>query len=123
MTIPKQDTAPPEFKLLAESWLLGSKGYNAYLDDLVGPGAPFPDEQLEAAAMEAYTAFTETLDAWVETLIAGRPYDTPLVEWEHRELDPVAEMLAEHGRARRELGESLMEDCIPWDDAKEEAQQ
>ena len=76
---------------------------------------------MEAAAMEAYTAFTETLDTWVETLIAGRPYDTPLVEWEHRELDPVAEMLAEHGRARRELGESLMEDCIPAEDAPEAA--
>jgi hypothetical protein len=64
-----------------------------------------PDEWLDAAAMEAYTAFTETLDTWVETLIAGRPYDTPLVEWEHRELK------AEH------------QDCIPWDDAKEVAQQ
>ncbi len=44
-----------------------------------------------------HTAFTETLDTWVETLIAGRPYDTPLVEWEARELidiDDAAEIAA-----------------------------
>ncbi|MCH7553828.1 MAG: hypothetical protein IIC82_07520 [Chloroflexi bacterium] len=107
-TIPvKKDTAPPEFRKLAESCLYDNEEFIAWLDELVGDGNPIPDEHLEAAAMEAYVAFTEALDTWVETLIAGRPYDTPLVEWEHRELDKtqdVAEMLAEMGQARRELG-------------------
>ncbi len=99
------DTVPREFVALARERLYDNDDYSGYLDDLVGEGEPIPDEHIEAAAMEAYTACTETLDTFVETLIAGRPYDTPLVEWEHRELQP------EH------------QDCIPWDDAKEVAQQ
>ena len=123
------DTAPPKFRELADNHLYGNREFIEHLDAQPCGECPpgecqcaAPAKWLEAAAMEAYTAFTERIDTWVETLIAGRPYDTPLVEWEHRELDPVAEMLAEHGRARRELGESLM-DTIPWDDAKEVAQQ
>ncbi len=121
----KKDTAPPEIMELADRRLLGDTNLNTFLDSHadVGPDNLVPTEWLEAAAQEAYVAATEALDEWMRTLIAGRPYDTPLVEWEHRELNPVAEMLAEHGRARRELGESLMHDCIPWDDAKEVAQQ
>ncbi len=100
----KKDTAPRAFLGRAEEWLLDNAKFNAYLDSHadVGKCNPIPTEWVEAAAMEAYTAFTETLDTWVETLIAGRPYDTPLVEWEHRELDKrpqqAAEMRAEMTR-------------------------
>ena len=87
MTIPaKKDTAPPDYERLARAWLYANDEFSKYLDDLVGEGNLMPNEHRDAAAMEAYVAFTETLDTWVETLIAGRPYDTPLVEWEHREL-------------------------------------
>ncbi len=106
MTV-KKDPAPLKFRELAESRLYGSREFIAYLDGLPCGECPVgecqcaaPPEWLEAAAMEAYTAFTETLDTFVETLIAGRPYATPLVEWEHRELvdiDDAAEIAANQG--------------------------
>ncbi len=108
MTIPvKKDTAPPAFRELAGARLYNNDEFDKYLDARPCETCPeddctcgAPDEWLEAAAMEAYTAFTETLDTWVTTLIQGRPPTQPLVEWEARDLDPHA-------------------DCIPVDDAKE----
>jgi len=102
-TIPKQDTAPLGFQAKTMTHFYNSRAISAYLDKVCetcpksGCDCPFPAGWMEAAAMEAYVAFTETLDTWVETLIAGRPYDTPLVEY--RELDErpqaAAEMRAE----------------------------
>ncbi len=89
------DTAPPPFEELARERLYGSVEYGTWLSDHVGLAEPIPDSHLEAAAMEAYTAFTEALDTWVETLIAGRPYEMPLVEWEHRDLDKRPQQAAE----------------------------
>ncbi len=83
---PTQDTAPLAIRELVLDYLLGSSEFSDHLDVCVGEGNPIPEDWVGTAAMEAYTAFTETLDTFVETLIAGRPYDTPLVEWEHREL-------------------------------------
>ncbi|KKM83460.1 hypothetical protein LCGC14_1309200 [marine sediment metagenome] len=107
-TIPvKKDTAPPAMQSMAEKYLYDSKEFTELLDGRPCGECPggecqcaAPTRWLEAAAMEAYVAFTETLDAWVETLIAGRPYDTPLVEWEHRELvdiDDAKEIAANQG--------------------------
>ncbi len=100
-------TALPKFRKLADGRLAYNREFQKYLDWRVCETCPegkcfcpTPPEWLEAAAMEAYTAFTETLDTWVETLIAGRPYDTPLVEWEHRELidyDDAKEIAANQG--------------------------
>ena len=99
------DTAPSEFRDLAEARLYNNDGFNNYADRCadVGAGNSIPADWLEAAAMEAYVAFTEALDTWVETLIAGRPPTQSLVEWEHRDLSPHA-------------------DCIPVDDVMEAAQ-
>ena len=95
-TIPvKKDTAPPDYERLAWERLLANKDYGKYLDDSVGWEEPITDDHLEAAAMEAYVAFTETLDTWVETLIAGRPPTQSLVEWEHWELDQRPQQAAE----------------------------
>ncbi len=95
-------TAPPVFWKLVRDRLYDSHEWNEYLDKRLGLGTVAPAAWTEAAAEEAYVAFTERLDEWVETLIAGRPYDTPLVEWEHRELDKrpqqAAEMRAEMER-------------------------
>ncbi|KKM74265.1 hypothetical protein LCGC14_1402130 [marine sediment metagenome] len=100
-TIPiKKDTAPAAIRKLIRDWLYDSREWNEYLDKRLGLGTVAPTEWMDAAALEAYTAFTETLDTWVETLIAGRPYDTPLVEWEHRELvdiDDAKEIAANQG--------------------------
>ncbi len=96
----KKDTARLKFAELTRERLYDNDEYGKYLDDLDGEGNPAPEAQIEAAALEAYVAFTETLDTWVETLIAGRPYDTPLVEWEHRELvdiDDAKEIAANQG--------------------------
>ncbi len=108
MPIPvKKESAPPAFRELAGSRLYCNDEFIAYLDARPCETCPegdcccgAPADWLEAAAMEAYTAFTERLDEWVETLIAGRPYDTPLVEWEHRELvdiDDAKEIAANQG--------------------------
>lgn len=98
----KKDTAPPEFRKLAMARLYNNDEFVAYLDARPCETCPegdcccgAPTDWLEAAAMEAYVAFTEALDTWVETLIAGRPPDTTLVEWEHRELEKRAEDAAE----------------------------
>ncbi|MCH8309947.1 MAG: hypothetical protein IIB17_05540 [Chloroflexi bacterium] len=120
-TIPvKKDTAPPAIRDMTQARLYDNDEFTRYLDgrcssswseDDCTCGAP--DEWLEAAAMEAYVAFTEALDTWVTTLIQGRPPTQPLVEWEHRDLDnrlpDAAEMLAEMGQARRELAEAERE--------------
>ncbi len=100
-------TAPSRFKDMAFDRLYGNHEFIAHLDAQPCGECPpgecqcvAPAKWLEAAAMEAYTAFTERLDEWVETLIAGRPYDTPLVEWEHRELvdiDDAKEIAANQG--------------------------
>ena len=108
------DTAPPEYVKMARERLYNSGEFNFYLNRRACASCrieqtcdcPAPAEWLDAAAMEAYVAFTECLDTWVETLIAGRPYDRPLVEWEHRELSPQAEH----------------QDCVPVDDVMEAAQ-
>ncbi|KKL72427.1 hypothetical protein LCGC14_2085080, partial [marine sediment metagenome] len=100
------DHVPKAMRELAREWL-----YDADL----------PAEWETAVAEEFDAAIADRKLEIVSTHEQGRPYDTPLVEWEHRDLDPVAEMLAEHGRARRKLGESLMEDCIPAEDAPEAA--
>ena len=127
MTIPvKKDTAPPAYRDMAQVLLYDNDEFIVWLDEHAGEGEPIPDDHLEAAAMEAYTAFTETLDTWVTTLIQGRPYDTPLMEWEARDLEKqdVAEMLAEMGQARREMGARCHDaDCIPVDDVKQVAQE
>ena len=113
-TIPvKKDTAPSTFKDMAQARLYDNEEFGEWLDEHAGVDEPVSDEHLEAAAMEAYVAFTETLDTWVTTLIQGRPPTQPLVEWEHRDLDnrlpDAAEMLAEMGQARRELAEAERE--------------
>ena len=107
------DTAPFPYGKLSDARLLYSREFQAYLNWRVCEtcpdgecDCPAPAEWLEAAAMEAYVAFTEALDMFVETLIAGRPYDTPLVEWEHRDLDKtqdVAGLLAEMGQTHRDM--------------------
>ncbi|KKM91573.1 hypothetical protein LCGC14_1227110 [marine sediment metagenome] len=94
------DTAPLAIRVLVLDYLLGSSEFSDHLDVCVGEGNPIPAEWLDAAAMEAYVAATEALDEWMRTLIAGRPYDTPLVEWEHRELvdiDDAKEIAANQG--------------------------
>ncbi len=98
----KKDTAPPEFRELADAWLerqahLGND-FSAFLDEMLEPNQCIPIAWAGALASE----IDEVVGEWVETLIAGRPYDTPLVEWEHRELDDrpqdAAEMRAEMTR-------------------------
>ncbi len=78
-------TAPREYVKMARSWL--------YDNDL-------PAEWEDAVAQEFDAAIADRKIEIVSTHEQGRPYDTPLVEWEHRELQP------EH------------QDCIPWDDAQ-----
>ena len=115
----KKDSAPPWMQSMAEQWLYNSREFQRYLDWRVCETCPegecrcaAPTEWLSEAGLEAYTAFTEALDEWVKTLIAGRPYDTPLVEWEHRELvdiDDAKEIAANQatdGRAMSYSGEA-----------------
>ncbi len=85
MTIPNT-TAPPNYLKMAINWLLDRAQSDKELDALFPPGLPFPDTWYEALAQEFAEAINDCGGEWVETLIAGRPYDTPLVEWEHREL-------------------------------------
>ena len=87
------DTAPTPIRDMAGLWLYNHQELQVYLDGRACDACPedecrcpMPYEWVEAAAMEAYTAFTETLDTFVETLIAGRPPTKPLVEWAAREL-------------------------------------
>ena len=108
------DTAPPWMQSIADTYLRDHHEFQAYLDarlcETCPEGeccCPAPAEWLDTAGLEAHVAFTEALDTWVETLIQGRPPTQPLVEWEHRDPDKtqdVAEMLAEMGKARREMG-------------------
>ncbi len=99
------DTAPFRFRELADNRLHGNHEFIAHLDAQPCGECPpgecqcvAPDKWLEAAAEEADTACTETLDTWVETLIAGRPYDTPLVEWEELvDIDDAKEIAANQG--------------------------
>ncbi len=110
MTIPvKKDTAPPAIRKLAEDYIFANYerildsqpcGVCAALDQSCG--CPIPDEWVAALADEMMSAVIDTYLEWIRTFIAGRPYDTPLVEWEHRELDKrpqqAAEMRAEMTR-------------------------
>ena len=113
MTQPKPPTkaTTSRFWTLADDWLDQqsrlNKDFAAFLDSTLEPSQCIPTKWADALASELEAAISDRQGVWVETLIAGRPYDTPLVEWEHRELDKtqdVAEMLAEMGQARRELG-------------------
>ncbi len=98
-------TNPTDCVKMARNWLLARVESDKELDALYPPDKPLTVAHVEALAQEFDAAITDRGMEWVETLIAGRPYATPLVEWEHRELQP------EH------------HDCIPWDDAKGVAQQ
>ena len=105
---PTQDTAPPEIRKLAEDCLM-SEAFSEYLDgrDCAPCAAmeqlcrcPVPEEWIDALAGELDAAISDRQGEWLETLIAGRPYDTPLVEWEHRELvdiDDAKEIAANQG--------------------------
>ncbi len=99
MTIPNT-TAPPDYFKMALNWLLDRAQSDREFDALFPPGLPFPHAWYEALAKEFAEAISDRGGEWVKTLIAGRPYDTPLVEWEHRELvdiDDAAEIAANQG--------------------------
>jgi hypothetical protein len=93
-------TAPPDYFKMAMNWLLDRAQSDKELDALFPPGLPFPDTWYEALAQEFETAINDRGREWVETLIAGRPYAMPLVEWEARELvdiDDAKEIAANQG--------------------------
>ena len=100
---PTQDTAPPEIRKLADDYLdyrwQFDNDFQALLDRVLEPNQGIPLDWAEALASELFAAINDRCAEWVETLIAGRPYDTPLVEWEARDLDKrpqdAAEMRAE----------------------------
>ena len=121
----EQDTPPPALQSMAADWLYQQAeldpDFAALLDNRpCAPcaaleqeppfGSPSPprrvcrhpitDEWVNALANEYEAAISDRQGEWVETLIAGRPYDTPLVEWEHRELvdiDDAKEIAANQG--------------------------
>ncbi len=119
----RKDTAPPALRSMAEEWLRDSHEWNEYLDKRLGFGTVAPTEWLEAAGMEAYVAFTEALDTWLETLKEGRPPTQYVVAWEARDLDErpqeAQEMTAAEFEAQREMGRH--DDTIPARDAPEAA--
>ena len=87
-TIPvKKDTVPRVIRDMAIDWLADN--------DL-------PAEWEDSVAKEFDAAIADRKIELVRTHEQGRPYDTPLVEWEHRELDDrpqdAAEMRAEMTR-------------------------
>jgi hypothetical protein len=78
-------TVPRVIRKMAFDWLLA--------EDL-------PAEWEDAVAQEFDAAIADRKIEFVRTNEQGRPYDTPLVEWEHRELvdiDEVQEIAANQG--------------------------
>lgn len=95
-----KDAAPPEFVKMARAWLYDRAESDKELDALYPPGLPFPEALIEALAREFDAAISDRGGEWVTTLIAGRPHDTPLVEWEARDLidlDDAKEIAANQG--------------------------
>ena len=82
------DPVPAVIRKLAQEWV-----YDADL----------PAEWENAVAWEFDAAIADKKIELVRTHKEGRPYDTPLVEWEARDLKDVEGMLAEMGQARREM--------------------
>ncbi len=88
----KQDTPSPALQSIAAGWLNDQEAFDhefaALLESLLGRDALIPDDWIDALAQDLDAALTDRLLEWTQTLIAGRPYDTPLVEWEARDLIP-----------------------------------
>jgi hypothetical protein len=100
----EKDTPSPALQSMAAGWLNDQETFDhefaALLESLLGRDALIPDDWIDALARELDAAISDRQVKWVETLIAGRPYDTPLVEWEARDLidiDDAKEIAADQG--------------------------
>ena len=108
------DTVPRHIRDMAIDWLADNN---------------LPFEWEDSVAKEFAAAIADRQIDLVRTHEQGRPYDTPLVEWEHRDDEAKAlaeqEGLADRDEARQaaqEFYDATHPDCIPLDDAREAAQ-
>ena len=100
----EKDTPSPALQSMAAGWLNDQEAFDhvfaALLESLLGRDALIPDDWIDALAQDLDAALADRLLEWMQTLKQGRPYDTPLVEWEHRELvdiDDAKEIAANQG--------------------------
>jgi hypothetical protein len=114
--------APREYVQIAQDWLLARTDKD--LDALFPPDQPLTVAHAEALAQEFDAAINDRGREWVATLIAGRPYATPLVEWEQRErLCPLCGDVSSDGSVHLSCAhkEQARADMMPVEDAPEAA--